>query len=98
VIRSLLFECLLYKQDVPRFLIRAHRHQFLTADFTRGKYRIDGFICPAFQLKTAYANRYTSQNVKPPDVGLLIITVQDDGKTNWQCPMIEFHKEKYEVI
>jgi hypothetical protein len=98
VLKSMLFESLLYRQDVPDYMIRAHRHKFINADFARGRYHINGFVCPSFQLKTSYGNRFTANSNKPPDIGMLIVTVDDNGVHDWRCPMIEFPKERYETI
>lgn len=98
VLKSMLFEGLLYRQEIPDFVIRAHRHRWMFADFARGKYEIQGFMCPAFQLKTNYGVRYTSTSAKPPDIGMLYVLVQDNGSTEWGCPRIEWPKEKFEVL
>lgn len=97
VIRSMLFDSLLNGQDVPDYVIRAHRHTFMTTDFERGKYHISGMICPAFQLKTSYGNRFTSTNNRTPSIGMLIVVVEDDRHW-WKCPMMAFPKERYESI
>lgn len=98
VIKSILFQGLLYKQDVPRYFIRAHRHQFIPAEYERGAYRIEGFVCPCFQIKTTYGNSVTASSNKPPDIGMLIVVVEDDGSSRWLCPRMVFPKERYETL
>ena len=98
VIKSILFQNLLYKQEVPRYFIRAHRHQFIPAEYERGTYRIDGFVCPCFQLKTSYGNSFTASSSKPPDIGMLIVVVEEDGSSRWLCPRVQWPKERYDVI
>jgi hypothetical protein len=96
-IRSMLYQSLLNKQEVPNYIIRAHRHRFVPAPVDQGAYRIDGFICPAFQFKTGYGQRFTAMSNDPPNIGMLYVIVED-GKSMWHCPRMHFPKEKYESL
>ena len=96
-VKSMLFQSLLTRSEPPHYVIRAHRHRFTPTDYARGAYRIEGFICPAMQLKSTYAHRVTTSNNERPDIGMLIVVV-DDGKSTWQCPMVTWPKDKYEAI
>lgn len=96
-VKSMLFQSLLTCSEPPDFIIRAHRHRFTPTNYARGAYKINGFICPAMQLKTAYSSRMTSSNNELPDIGLLIVVV-DDGKADWRCPMVTWPKDKWEKL
>ena len=96
-VKSMLFQSLLTRSEPPHYIIRAHRHRFTPTNYARGAYKIDGFICPAMQLKTTYSNRATTSNNERPDIGMLIVVV-DDGKSTWQCPMVTWPRERYERL
>lgn len=98
ILKSMLFSALLQGHDPPDFIIGAHWHQFLQGDFARGKYKTNGFICPAFQFKTTYGYSVTNNDNRLPSIGMLIIVVNKDGSYHWQCPRLELPQEKYEVI
>ena len=96
-VKSMLFQSLLNKNEPPHFVIRAHRHRFTPSPYERGAYRIEGIICPAFQLKTSYGAAVTAMNNEPPDIGMLIVVVED-GKSSWQCPRVVWPRERYEQL
>jgi len=96
VIKSMLFDSLLHQQDMADYVIRAHRHTYIPPEpFERGEYKTSGVVCPAFQLKTNYGSRYTASNNKPPDIGMFLVIVEDDGSHYHLCPRVKFPREKY---
>lgn len=98
VLTSMLMDCVLNGEQPPDYIIGAHLHQFVFSAVEKGRYAVNGFICPALQLKTSYGVNVTNNITRPPDIGMLIVVVNDDGTHYWQCPRMVFPKEKYEVI
>ena len=92
-LKALYLDCLEAGRPVPRYFIRAHRHSWVTADVRKadGTTAIDGFLLPSFTLKSEYANQVASTS--PANIGMLIVVVEADGSTHWQCPMITVHDE-----
>jgi len=78
-------ECLENGQPTPRYVIRAHRHQYVRAETCTltGAPAIEGFILPANTLKGEYAQTVAVKALA--HVGLLIIGVEQDGQT-WHRP------------
>jgi hypothetical protein len=82
--------------EIPRYWVRAHNHQFLTAMYSRTRGTVEGFICPSLQLKTHYGHRVA--NLKLASIGMLIIVVEADGESKWLCPSINYQSVQTEVI
>lgn len=80
-LRDYYFECLENGQPIPRYVIRAHRHQYVPATWygCTGGVAIDGFVLPANTLKGEYAQTVAVKALA--HVGLLIIGVEQDGQT-----------------
>lgn len=97
MIKSMLYQSLLTDNEPPNFIIRAHRHRFTPTHYERGAYSVDGFICPSMQFKSSYNYRVTSMSNELPDIGMLIVIV-DDGKPIWLCPRIRWPKERWETL
>jgi len=83
------FQCLELQQPVPRYFIRAHRHQFVTADTRHsltGQIAIEGFLLPSWTMKTDLVQAKAVTNLA--NIGMLIITIEPDGQTYWHCEYI----------
>lgn len=98
MLTSMLMDCVLQGDQPPDYVIGAHWHQFCQAQIERGRYGMSGFVCPSYQLKTSYGSQVTNNSTRPPDIGMLIVVVEDDGKSWWRCPRMVWPREKYEVI
>ncbi|MBU2177489.1 MAG: hypothetical protein KJ556_20545 [Gammaproteobacteria bacterium] len=76
-IKSLYFDCLETKQEIPRYFIRAHVHYNLQSTYEGRRGSITGVILPAFQAATHYIARKSVQ--RPSDIGMVIIEIDDEG-------------------
>lgn len=92
-LRDYYFECLENGQPVPRYVIRAHRHQFVTATWHRcgGGVAIEGFVLPAMTLKGEFARTVAVKALA--HVGLLIVCVEADGSTWERVEMLQYQQE-----
>ncbi len=93
---SVYFDYVNKGKRVPRYVIRSHKHEFITERYSDIQGTIDGFITPAFQLKTAYGHMVAS--LKDSSIGMLIIIVEKDGSTRWECPMVIYDEIQVEKI
>lgn len=95
-IKDIYYRCLDKKMPIPRYWIRAHYHEFAHEIYSGSQGTIEGFILPAFQLKTHYGHRVA--NHKLADIGMLIVVVEEDGRTWWECPMISYDETPVEFV
>jgi len=84
-VKSMYFSALEGGYDYPRYVIRSHMHQYLTADYQD---RIRGFITPAFQLKTKYGHKVAS--MKLSSIGMLIFVIEADGRSYFEAPCVTY--------
>ena len=96
LLRSIYFDCLEYRQPIPRYWIRAHKHKYVPEIHRGAKGTIEGFILPSFQLRTEFVNRIASHELAT--IGMLIIVIEPDGRTEWHCPHITFSEDEYQRI
>jgi len=83
------FQCLELQRPVPRYFIRAHRHQYVTADIRHsvtGQIAIEGFLLPSLTMKNDFAQTRSSTGLA--NIGVLIIVVEPDSSTWWHCEYI----------
>ena len=83
------FQCLELQQPIPRYFIRAHRHQFITADVRHsitGQIAIEGFLLPGWTMKNDFAQARSAASLA--NIGMLIIVIEPDGQTSWHCEYI----------
>lgn len=88
VLADVYYSCLEYKKQIPRYIIRAHFHEFTTTDFRGNHGTIEGIVTPSFSLLTEYSKMIISSKLNMASVGMLIVVVEDDGSTWWECPMM----------
>lgn len=69
VVAEVLHDCMLYKWDVPRFVVRGHTHR--VDDSGEANPLCRAFITPAWQLRNAFSYRYNS--FRRSDVGGVIV-------------------------
>lgn len=94
--RSIYYEHIDRNLKPPRYVIRSHKHEYAYG-YHRGRQgMIEGFITPAFQLKTHYGYKVACDKLS--DIGMLIIVVEDNGNTYWECPMISYDEVDVEKI
>jgi hypothetical protein len=84
-LKSIYFECLELNRPIPRYWVRAHLHNFVHATYEGERGIIEGIMLPSFQLKTGYVYKKFGAQVKPADVGMVYIVVNDDGSSYWRC-------------
>lgn len=97
ILKSLYFDCLNYKQPLPRYWIRADKHQHVADIYRNNAGIIEGIVTPAFQLRTEYSTRIAG-DMSMSTIGMLIVVVNADGSTFWECPQITFDEtEGFEV-
>lgn len=88
---SLYFQALEYNLTLPRFWIRSHHHRFIHDRIRRERGVIDGFVTPAFQLKTHFGHKVA--NLELASIGMLIVEI--DGDTvKWHCPRISYPSQE----
>lgn len=91
VIKSAYFQACEAKQKPTRYYIRAHKHCATHAAYSRGMQIVtDGFILPAYQAITEYSNRVAHV----ASIGMLIIVIEDDGRTWFECDPIRLDVER----
>lgn len=95
ILRSMLYMWLLQNDTPADYVIGAHLHFKDMDSYEGGKYKIRGAICPPFQLPTLFGKMVTNNSTRKPDIGMLIVTVNEDGTHDWQCPCFKFPKERY---
>jgi len=97
-LKSIYFEALETGQTLPRYKIGAHWHYFLEGIHKGKQGTIEGIICPGFQWRTEFANLVTNNSIRLPSVGMLIIVVEADGRSWYDCPMVEAPEREYERL
>lgn len=80
----------------PRYIIRSHMHEFISGIYRGKRGTIEGFITPAFQLKTHHGHRVANEKIA--DIGMLIVVVKDNGESYWECPMVSYDEIEVEKI
>ena len=95
ILRSMLYGWLLQNDTPADYVIGAHWHVKDMNSHESGEYKIRGAICPPFQLATNYGKTITNNSTRKPDIGMLIVTVNEDGTHDWLCPSFKFPKERY---
>jgi hypothetical protein len=88
MIKHIYMDSLDAKQPIPRYWIRSHDHEWSHEAYGGRRAEIDGFLTPAFQAKTGYGHKVASHKMLS-DIGMLIVVVEDDGRTWWECPRLE---------
>lgn len=90
-IKSKYFSELKNHKPVTRYWITAHLHQDVYAPVCNGtKIVTEGFILPAYQAITEYSNRVAHV----ASIGMLIIVIEDDGRTWFECDPIRLDVER----
>lgn len=89
VLRSMYFDCLEHKLEMPRYWIRAHRHRWVPPERHRGEAgTIEGFLTPCFQGPTEYVfQRFSMEFLS--HIGMLVFIVEPDGRTEWECNRVQ---------
>lgn len=92
-LRDYYFECLENGQAIPRYVIRAHRHQFVPATWYRcdGGVAIDGYVLPANTLKGEFASAIVPKALA--HVGMVIVGVEPDGSTWQRVELLRYQQE-----
>lgn len=81
-------------EEMPRYYVRAHRHQFVVAAPIRdpqGKLICEGFALPSFTFKNDFAQRVAGDSL--PNVGMWLAIIYADGATDWQCPLLTYQQD-----
>ena len=89
------FQCLELNQPIPRYYIRAHRHQYVTTDVRHsisGQITLEGFLLPSWTMKNDFAQTQSVNSLA--NIGMLIIVVEPDGNTWWHCEYITYDQDK----
>lgn len=83
-------------KPIPRYVVRSHKHEFISEIYRDLNGTIEGFITPCFQLKTSYG--HTVASFKDSSIGMLIIIIEKDGSTDWKCPMVTYDEIQIEKV
>jgi hypothetical protein len=73
----------------PRACVWSHYHTFLHTTFQRNGVKIDGFITPGFSALGSFGTR-AGKGLWRPDIGMLILIVDDNGELSWECPRVSY--------
>lgn len=95
-LQSVYFDYINKGKKIPRYVIRSHKHEFITERYSNLQGIIDGFITPAFQLKTVYGHMVAS--LKDSSIGMLIIIIEENGSSSWVCPMVIYDEIEIEKV
>lgn len=98
MLKSFYFRTLDTKQSLPRYKIGAHWHTFLKGIYDGRQGTIEGFVCPGFQWLTTFSSMVTNNEPMIPSVGMLIVVVEEDGRSWWECPQFEMPERKIEEL
>jgi hypothetical protein len=93
-IKSIYWECLELGLPIPRYWIRAHFHTYVRVDYEGRHGVITGIMLPGFQIKTGYVYKKRGFVMKPADVGMVWIVINDDGSTKDYIDKIEVRQEE----
>jgi len=80
-LKSYYLDCLETKAEMPRFIVRSHRHQSDRAEVRDRNFKIvsEAFTLPGWQLKTEFVYRLNPDGVS--EIGLLVIQIDPDGSS-----------------
>lgn len=81
-------------EEMPRFYLRAHRHQFVVASPIRkqdGQMVCEGFLLPSFTFKNDFAQRVAGDSL--PNVGMWLALIGTDGSVDWRCHLLTYQQE-----
>ncbi len=81
-------------ESMPRFYLRAHRHQFVSAAPLRnqaGQIICEGFLLPSFTFKNGFAQKVAGDSL--PNIGLWLGLLYADGRADWQCHLLQVPQE-----
>jgi hypothetical protein len=93
-LKALYYDSLNYKQEIPRYWIRAHLHRFVYSRYAGAQAIIDGFVLPSFQMKTGYVYKRMNGRILPSDIGMVWIKVDKDGSTSWDREVLNVFQDK----
>ncbi len=93
-IKSIYWECLDLKLPIPRYWIRAHYHTYVRTEYAGRHGVITGIMLPGFQIKTGYVYKKRGFIMKPADVGMVWVVVNDDGTSKDYVDKIEVKQEE----
>lgn len=87
-------DCLKHKRDMPRYVVRGHRHTFGYAELCddNGVTISESFLMPSWKLVDDYVRTFAPESVA--NIGMLVFVVETDGKTQdrpllMTCPQDE---------
>jgi len=83
---SIYFDHLDHGIAIPRYVIGAHNHKFTHAEYEGAQGKVEGFIIPCFQFHDEWSKKVAAGELST--IGMLIVIVEDDGSTQWECPRI----------
>lgn len=97
LVKSFYLQSLEDKTELPRYWIRSHLHQFVYSGMYSGKHgNIEGFVTPSFQFKTGFAYKIAGHQLS--DIGMLIIGIEEDGRSWHKCVMANYQQDKIQVV
>lgn len=92
VVKSKYWTCLEYREPIPYWWIRAHRHQFVRSGRYHGEHgSIEGLLLPAKQAKTHYGHRKASESLS--NLGDVWFTVDKDGYSKLYKNFLKYNDE-----
>lgn len=95
-LKSLYFNCLDLGLEIPRYYVRAHRHTYDHQYHEGLRGATDGFLLPCFQGMTEYG--YVVAVDSLCNIGMLIITIEENGETDWTCPRIRVIPDEVQEV
>ena len=97
LVKSFYLQSLEDSTELPRYWVRSHLHQYVYSGMYSGKHgNIEGFVTPSFQMKTGYAYKIAGHQLS--DIGLLVIVVEEDGRTWHKCVMANYRQDKVQEV
>lgn len=97
-LKSLYLNALEAQQPPPRYVIRAHRHDYLRRDVynLNGEIATTGIILAAWKGKDEYVYQLAPEAIA--SIGALTVTVEPDGTTWAECQRIEIPQDHVETL
>jgi len=97
LVKSFYLQSLEDGTELPRYWVRSHKHQFVYSGMYSGKHGdIEGFVTPSFQMKTGFAYKIAGHQLS--DIGMIVIIVEDDGRSSWQAIMASYKQDAVQVV
>jgi hypothetical protein len=97
-LRAMRDDCIEYKQPVPRYVVRGHKHVFRVGDLrdSSGQICMEGFISPAWKAKDNYV--YSRFPTALSSIGMLVWEIDGDGGSRWHALVMQVAQDEVQEL